>query len=409
VRDVFVEELCDPNGGTPTRATKYYLFKGRCQAMETFNAGLLGATPLIYNRTVHGSVFATATVGGKPYALSRRRSTFGRDGLNLEALKDMTEGRADTPNRFWTTANKFGFTFNWAWASRTGTAYFTSGYLPVRSRRLDRRLPTLGTGQYEWKKFLRRNRHPHGVSGPGGLLLNWNNRSAPGFMHGDDEPYGSAHRVEMFDDFPSAPQLTDVVGIMNRAATQDTRSPVWSVVSRVLAAGLAPNARDQQVVDIVDEWMSRDAPRVDADADTFFDEPGPVIMDALWRPIADAVMSPVFGSLIPALDAVRNLDGMEGQSFVDKDLRRLLGDPVIGPFNLSYCGSGSLGACSDALWQAVHQVADALTASQGEVDPALWRKLAATTGFVPGLLPNRFVSTNRPTFQQVLEFENVGS
>ena len=37
-----------------------------------------------------------------------------------------------------------------------------------------------------------------------------------------------------------------------------------------------------------------------------------------------------------------------------------------------------------------------------------WRKLAATTGFVPGLLPNRFPSTNRPTFQQVLEFDKNG-
>jgi hypothetical protein len=131
-------------------------------------------------------------------------------------------------------------------------------------------------------------------------------------------------------------------------------------------------------------------------------------MDALWRPIADAVMSPVFGSLLGALDNVRNLDGMEGHSYVDKDLRRLLGDPVVGPFNLSYCGNGSLPACSASLWQAVHQTADTLTAQQGETDPALWRKAAATTGFVPGLLPNRFPSTNRPTFQQVLEFDAAG-
>src|SRR5262249_51867207 len=161
------------------------------------------------NTTVHGPVFATATVGGKPYALSCRRSTFGRDGLNLVALKQMTEGKARTPGRFWKTANKFGFTFNWAWASRDrGTAYFSSGYLPGRARGLDRRLPTLGTGQYEWRSFLSKNKHPHDVTGPGGLLLNWNNRSAPGFMHGDDEPYGSVQRVENFDKWPALAQIT---------------------------------------------------------------------------------------------------------------------------------------------------------------------------------------------------------
>ena len=52
----------------------------------------------------------------------------------------MTEGKASTPARFWRTANEFGFTFNWAYASRSATAYFSSGLLPKRARGLDRRL-----------------------------------------------------------------------------------------------------------------------------------------------------------------------------------------------------------------------------------------------------------------------------
>ena len=131
---------------------------------------------------------------------------------------------------------------------------------------------------------------------------------------------------------------------MNRAATEDVRSPVWPVVSQVLHTSAAPSARDQQVVDILDDWVSRDAPRLDADNDGSYDEAGPAIMDALWRPIADAVMSPVFGALIGDLDNVRGLDGLAGESYVDKDLRTLLGEPVDGPFNLSYCGLGSLHA-----------------------------------------------------------------
>ena len=202
VRDVFAEELCDPGGGTPTRDSDHYLYKGECRAFKPFTAGTLNGTPVTYDTSVHGSVFATATIDGKPYALSRERSTFGRDALNLAALHDMTMGKASTPKRFFKTANEFGFTFNWGYTSRNKTAYFSSGLLPERARGLDRRLPTLGTGDYEWKGFLSRDEHPHGVGGPGGLLLNWNNRSAPGFMHGDDEPYGSVQRVEMFDQWP---------------------------------------------------------------------------------------------------------------------------------------------------------------------------------------------------------------
>ncbi|HSP96822.1 MAG TPA: penicillin acylase family protein [Candidatus Dormibacteraeota bacterium] len=406
VRDVYAEQLCEPSNAPPTRASTHYMFKGQCQAMTSFTAGTLGTTPLTYNLTVHGPVFATATIGGQPYALSRRRSTFGRDALNLAALKHMTEGKAGSPRRFWRTANEFGFTFNWAYVSRTATAYFSSGLLPRRAHGLDRRLPTLGTGEYEWKGFIAEKRHPHDVTGPDGLLLNWNNRSAPGFMHGDDEPYGSVQRVELFSRFPAQVQITDNVGIMNRAATADVRSPAWPLISRVLRTGSAPNPRDQEIVDLLDDWVNRDAPRLDADNDGIYDEAGPVIMDAMWRPMVNAVMSPVFGPLVDDLDHVRNLDGLEGASYVDKDLRTVLGDPVVGPFNLSYCGGGVLATCSDSLWQAIDQAAD-LTATQlAQPDPALWRKLGARTGFIPGLLPNTIPFTNRPTFQQVLEFEH---
>ena len=408
VRDVYAERLCEPDGSAPTRASTHYLYRGECRPFENFDAGLLNGQPIRYPVSVHGPVFATATVHGQPYALTRKRSTFGRDALNLAALKDMTEGKATTPRRFWSIANEFGFTFNWGYISRKATAYFSSGLLPRRPRGLDRRLPTLGTGHDEWTGFLSEREHPHDVNGPRGLLLNWNNRSAPGFMHGDNEPFGSVQHVELFNQWPKHARITDNVGIMNRAATEDDRALVWPVVSRVLHTGAAPSARDQEVVDILDHWVGRDAPRLDANGDGLWDEPGPVIMDQLWRSIADAVMSPVFGSLIPDLNAVRGLGSSSGESYVDKDLRTLLGKRVRDRFNLSYCGAGSLAACRSSLWNAVHQTADQLASQLGEPDPAKWTGPASRTGFIPGLLPNTFPTTNRPTFQQVLELQRHG-
>ena len=279
VRDVFAEQLCNPDATPPTRESTHYVFEGKCRPFEMFDAGTLNGTPIRFPRSVHGPVIGTATVDGQPYALTRKRSTFGRDGLNLAALKDMTEGKADTSRRFFEAANQFEFTFNWAYASRSETAYFSSGLLPRRARGLDRRLPTLGTGEYEWRGFLRQREHPHDVGGPGGLLLNWNNQSAPGFMHGDGTPFGSAHRVELFDQWPRHPTLADTVSVMNRAATEDVRSPVWPVVSRVLRTGPAPSALADRTVDVLDDWVARDAPRLDADLDGDYDDAGPLILD----------------------------------------------------------------------------------------------------------------------------------
>ena len=402
VRDVFAEQLCNPDGTPPTRESTHYMFDGTCRPFEIFDAGTLNGTPIRFPRSVHGPVIGTATVDGQPYALTRQRSTFGRDGLNLAALKDMTEGKANTSRRFFEAANQFGFTFNWAYASRSETAYFSSGLLPRRARGLDRRLPTLGTGEYEWRGFLSQGEHPHDVAGPDRLLLNWNNQSAPGFMHGDGTPFGSVHRVELFDQWPRHPTLADTVSVMNRAATEDVRSPVWPIVSRVLHTGPAPSALADRTVDVLDDWVARDAPRLDADLDGDYDDAGAVILDRLWRPVAQAVMRPVYGDLIDDLDSVRGLSGAAGPSYVDKDLRTLLGDPVKGRFNLSYCGNGSLDACRASLWAAVEQVAGQLAAQQGP-EPSNWTATAARTGFDPGLIPDTIRATNRPTFQQVLE------
>ncbi|MDZ7785341.1 MAG: penicillin acylase family protein [Halioglobus sp.] len=403
VRDIYAEMLCNPDGTAPTRESTHYEFDGQCIPFEMFDAGTLNGDPIRYPISVHGPVVGTATSNGQPVALTRKRSTFGRDGLNLAALKDLTEGDASTPENFWEAANKFGFTFNWGYMSRDAIAYFSSGRLPVRAAGLDRRLPTLGTGEFEWQGFLTLEEHPHSAEGPSGRLLNWNNQSAPGFMHGDGTPYGSVHRVELFDQFPDRVELAGVVGIMNRSATEDVRSPVWPVVSEVLRSGEAPSQLAADVVDLLDAWVADDAPRLDADEDGFYDHAGPTLMDALMEPLAAAVMRPVFGGLTDTLDDMRNLGGNDGASLVDKDLRTLLGRDVEGPFNLSYCGNGSLEDCRDSLWQVVDDVSGEIAQERGD-DPATWLNEAARSGFLPGLIPDTFRRTNRSTFQQVLEF-----
>ena len=90
-------------------------------------------------------------------------------------------------------------------------------------------------------------------------------------------------------------------------------------------------------------------------------------MDALWPPLADAVHGPgAAGDLLDDVNSVRGLGGLAGESYVDKDLRTLLGDRVEGRFNLRYCGEGSLSACRDSLWTRCTQ------------RPTAWRRSSAT-------------------------------
>ncbi len=403
VRDVFVEVLCNPDGSTQTAESDHYEFEGECVPFEMFDAGTLNGAPVVYPTTVHGPVIGHATVDGEPVALARQRSTFGRDGLNLGALKSMTEGDAETPEDFFEIANTFGFTFNWSYVNREDTAFLSSGYLPVRADGLDRRLPTLGTGDYEWQGFLEQDEHPHAIGHPDGQLLNWNNQAAPGFMHGDNQSYGSVQRVEIFQPFPEEAELADVVGVMNRAATQAIDSLVWPVVSDVLEGGEPPSDLAAAVVEELDSWLEDAAPQVDADDDGENDHAGPAIIAQLWDPLVEEVVRPVFGDLTEQVMDDRSLRGSNGHSIVDKDLRTLLGDDVEGPFNLQYCGEGDIDACRESLWGVVEEIAQKLAVEQGD-DPTQWRSETLRTSFQPGLIEDTMRSTNRPTFQQVLEF-----
>jgi acyl-homoserine lactone acylase PvdQ len=400
VRDVYAELLCEPDGSTPTIESGHYEYEGECIAFEQFDAGTLAGAPISYPTSVHGPVVATATSEGRPVALTSKRSTFGRDGLNLGALKDMTEGDADTTESFFESADKFGFTFNWGYANRDGIGFYASGLLPVRAEGLDRRLPTLGTGEYEWQGFLEQDDKPHATDGPDGRLVNWNNQSAPGFMHGDGNQYGSVQRVENFDQWPDQVDLAGVVGVMNRAATEDVRSTVWPVISDVLAGGEAPTDLAARAVAYLDEWVADDAPRLDADDDGFADSAGPLLLDEIFDAVVAAASEPVLG---PAIAAEIDFRGIDDASFIDKDLRTVLGEPVEGEFNVAYCGAGDLDACRDSLWAAVEDEVSALAAERG-ADVPTWLPPGQRLTFAPGLIDNDFRATNRPTFQQLLEF-----
>ena len=95
-----------------------------------------------------------------------------------------------------------------------------------------------------------------------------------------------------------------------------------------------------------------------------------------------------------------------GIALAEANLRERFGPSLTDHHVFTICGDGDLDACRASLWDAVDASAAELAADFGSDDPASWRGDASTTGFVPGLLSDRFPTTNRPTFQQVLEFQH---
>ncbi len=416
VVDDFAETLC---GGD----TLHYLYKGQCLAMGTFDAGTLkgvGTTPdteLVYHTTVHGPVVGYATSNGAKVAIALDRSTRGRELLSAIPLETLSTGGVHSPQQFFDTMSKFELTFNWFYADSKHIAMYSSGRLPLRAAGVDSGLPTNGNGSYDWRGWLAPLAHPHVVDPASGEIVNWNNKPAAGFPAADDNfSYGSVHRVDLLDKGVAAKKVhtpASVVSAMNAAATKDLRWTLISLLNQVLLRTEPPSARDKEMVSLLASWNGS---RLDADGDGKIDAPGAAIMDAWWPRLAVAVMQPVLGPLTDQLAQLAPISndansggssyGAGWYSYVDKDLRTLLGMPVKGAYSTHYCGNGDATACSAALWQSLDAAGNALAAAQGP-DPAAWRADATAERIrFSGFLSDTMRWTNRPTFQQVIVFRS---
>jgi len=412
--DHYVETLC---GGSTTK----YLYRGRCRTMTSLTVGKITGQKgdVKIRSTVHGPVLGYAKVAGKKVAVSRKRASRGKDVLFQLMFRDLTLNKVKSPQTFFAAAARSPFTFNSAYADDRDIAMYSAGLLPRRDPRVDPRLPTKGTGAYEWRGFLPASAHPQQVNPPSGALVNWNNKPAPGFGSSDSEwTYGPVQRVDLLNAGIAARpthDLASVTAAMNKAATQDFPAVVLApLVARVLAGTTAPSTSAQAALDALTTWSAAGASRLDRDLDGVVDAgPGAAVADAAYARIVDAVLAPVLGkdgALFQTIEGERNWTGSGftgGRlNHVVKDLRRLVGDPDPSPFATRFCGRGVLAACQAALWTALDATASALAAAQGP-DPAAWKADAAKERitFAPGLLPTTIRYTNRPSgIQQVIEF-----
>ena len=414
--DTFAETLC---GGDDL----HYLHRGECREMTVLDAGTLQNRSgpdrrIVLRETVHGPVIGYATRGGTRVALTRMRSTRGREILSALTFADLNANVPTDARSFLRVASGLELTFNLLYADDRDIAIFSSGRLPLRAPGSDGGLATEGTGRHEWRGFLLAARHAQVVNPPGGAILNWNNRPAPGFAAADDEfSWGSIQRVQLLRRGIAARArhtLPTVVAAMNDAATQDLRAVLlWPTIAEVLAGSAAPSDRGARAAAAVTAWRAAGASRLDVDLDGRIGDPGAAVLDAAWPRLADAVLAPVLGPLTQRLAEVEARDDRPGPNgnaygggwygYVDTDLRALLGRPGAAAFSRRYCGGGDLAGCRASLWAALDAAAADLAAAQGP-DVAAWRSDATRERVTFGFLPATMRFANRPTFQQVVSF-----
>jgi acyl-homoserine lactone acylase PvdQ len=420
VIDQYAERLC---GGSDTM----YMYKGSCRSMQEFDAGTLSGEPVSFMTTVHGPVIGYATVDGRKVAISRKRSSYGKDSLDLLYNRRLSNGQVHSARTFIDAAALTPQTFNSFYMDVKHIAMFTAGLLPKRPKDVDPSLPTKGTGAYEWRGFVPTDRHIQGIDPQHtpveGTMVNWNNISAHGFGAADDAwgGNGSAARVDMLNRMLKRTRdngkwsLASVTSAMNAAATQDVRAiDTVPLLKQLLKGTTPPNDQSAEMLNLLIDWRHNGGNRLDLDEDGLIDDPGAAIMDAAWPNIANAFMKPQIGrqrdelaSLFSRFDAPPGGQYSGWYQYFDRDIRRLLGKNQKQPLENRYCGGGNIHKCRRAIWDAIAAAGDELTTEQGTSVPSEWRADAEAERihFVPGLLKTTMRYTNRPSgIQQVISF-----
>ena len=261
-------------------------------------------------------------------------------------------------------------------------------------------LPTLGTGGFEWRGFLPELAHPHDIGGPHSLLLNWNNKPAPGWMGGDDAHYGSVQHVELFGPWPKHPQINDVVGVMNKAATQDEIG-----VSRVAGdprhappAAERRTPRRRQRSSLIDNWVRHGAPTVGNPPG----RPDPVCgCGAAERRVAAHLRRRHAPAARDACSS-RSRTSSVGTPRTSTRTSRPSSDATSSPPTRCATAAAATSPLARARCGLAIKAGRADLINQHGSNPSAWRIDQGMTAFIPGLIPTTFPTTNRPTYQQVI-------
>jgi penicillin amidase len=238
-------------------------------------------------RTVHGPV--QARIGG--YAYARRYGIWGKEIKSIVGLTDLNE--AESIRDVDKAMEKVTWNENVMAADDRGNiGYWHPGLLPLRPRGFDDRLPFPGTGEAEWRGFLKKEDRPHVINPKRAWLANWNNVPSHGWTNGDTEARerlaGPLHRVVILNDLVSEvaknPNYRRSTNIAKTSGTTAQQFPYTQRVirkTRAKAGGLARRALDQLLGWDGNYARSRADGTIDAGAaiwEAFKDEAGQIVL-----------------------------------------------------------------------------------------------------------------------------------
>jgi len=157
--------VATPDGSEPTAASRSYMYKGECTPFNERDVTVTTPPPSAGNmspqeeityhplRSVHGPVFAFATVDGKPVALTKAKGVNFRELDAVLPFMHIAENQPTGYRSFVKAFSPFPGTENWFYVDNKRAGFMQSGLYPAHARGADVDLPYNGDGSGDWQGF----------------------------------------------------------------------------------------------------------------------------------------------------------------------------------------------------------------------------------------------------------------
>lgn len=355
-------------------ANRYqYWFNGAWKSMqhrsETIN--VKGGQPVIHEvaLTIHGPVTHWDVANGVAY--TERFAERGHELDNWVGIVELARAKsiADFESK---GVARIAWNLGVCYGDTSGQiGFWEAGAIPKLPAGVDSRLPTPGTGEYEWNGFLSAAEHPHMLNPKQGFIHTWNSKATSWSREGDDARIGKTFRTWLGTELAASADgitLLDMRDInrkiFNALGAQDRTATSPAFFAPYIRAAVA-DTDDAEVKRAADLMLSFNGLYEDLDRDGMYDNPGLTLFRA-WLQIAPRdIFGPDTGDWWAKIDADRYLKYQTSLL-----LRALQGNAAGLPLKFDYFH----GRDHDAMIvQTIRDTVDSLRSEFVGKDMAEWR------------------------------------
>ncbi|NIJ39413.1 acyl-homoserine lactone acylase PvdQ [Sphingopyxis panaciterrae] len=316
-----------------------YWYKGAWKAMEhrTEAFKVKDGAPFTHEVawTIHGPVIAWDVENGTAY--SQQMGVHGRELDTWVAFAEM--GRAKSLAEFKAKGvDRLGWNLGACYGGEDGTiAYFEAGALPKKAAGVDPRLPTPGTGEYEWTGFLTPAEKPQMINPRQGYFMSWNSKATGWSQEGDNARIGATFRTWMGDRLAKAGQSLTLLDmreyngkIFNALGAVDRNQAAPDFFAPYFREAIAASD-DPEVKRAGELMLGFNGLYQDRDADQKYDNPGLTLYRSWLQVAPETLFGDDIGDWWKAIDADRYLTYQSSLL-----LRAFQGDKAGAPLGVDY-------------------------------------------------------------------------